>query len=49
MTTEGAEEKHEDTEKALYRRGAEGAEKINAEMRENSCDEKKPAFRRKIT
>lgn len=35
MNTEGNQEKHEDTEKAFYRRGAEAAEKINAEMRKN--------------
>jgi hypothetical protein len=35
MTTEGTEEKHEGTEKVLYRRGAESAEKIDAEMPEN--------------
>jgi len=49
MTTEGTEEKLEDTEKVLHRRGAESAEKINAKKRENPCDEKKPAYRRKIT
>jgi hypothetical protein len=41
MTTEGTEEKHEDTEKVLYRRvpprwaGAEAAERVLAEMHRN--------------
>ena len=41
MTTEGIEERHEDGEKVLYRRdpprraGAEGAERVNAEMHGN--------------
>jgi hypothetical protein len=35
MTTEGTEEKREDTEKALYRRGAEAAERVHAEMHGN--------------
>lgn len=35
MITEGTEEKHEDTEKVVYRRGAESAERVHAEMHGN--------------
>ena len=35
MTTEVTEERREGTEKILYRRDAEGAERIHAEMHGN--------------